>query len=102
MPAIPLKEAIERLAQAIEKASPDDLVEIFAELYPAERLPDVSGTKAAALAAKLAQRVRTGVAPEDAVDLWNVIFSAGPNVHFDEEDGTLRPTDRELRYAGDS
>jgi hypothetical protein len=100
MPAIPLKEAIERLAQAVEKAAPEDLIEIFAELHPAKPLPDLSGTKAAALAKELALLIRTGIEPEEAVDLWNVVFPEGANFYYDEEDGTLRQTEREVRYAG--
>jgi hypothetical protein len=99
MPAISMKEAVERLAQAVEKAAPDDLIEIFAELFPAEGLPDVSGAQAAALAKQLAERVRTGIEPEEVVDLWNVVFPADRNVSYDEEEGTLRQAERELRCA---
>jgi len=100
MPPIPLNDAIERLAQAVEVATPDDLVEMFAELYPEKPVPDISETKAAGFAQNLAQYVRTGIAPEEVVDLWNVVFSAGRNVYYNEEDGTLRPNSRELGYAG--
>src|SRR5581483_5722242 len=58
MTAIPLKDAIERLAKAVEQAGTDDLREIFAELYPAKSLPDVSDANGPALAKELARHVR--------------------------------------------
>src|SRR5436190_1892497 len=46
MPAIKQSEAIEKLALAAESASSaDDLVEIYAELFPGRWLPDVAGAK---------------------------------------------------------
>ncbi len=98
MRAIPLKDAIERLATATEKAGPDDLVEIYAELYPAAELPASGATQG--LAEGLALRIRMGIEPEEVADLWNVVFPDGPNFYYDEEDGGLRQQERGLRYAG--
>jgi len=98
MKPIPLKDAVEQLAQAVEKAPPDELVEYYAELFPAQKTrPDVSGDKAAGLAQDLAQRVRNGIEPEEVVDLWNVVFPVVQRVYYDEEDATLRPAHRVLR-----
>src|SRR5581483_2564983 len=99
MTAIPLKDAIERLAKAVEQAGTDDLREIFAELYPAKSLPDVSDANGPALAKELARHVRRGIEPEEAVDLWNVVFPTDRHVYYDEEDQTLRHNESELRYA---
>lgn len=99
MPAIPLKEAVERLAKAVEQSGSDDLVEIYGELYPAHSRPDVSGTKAALLATELAAHVRKGIEPEEVVDLWNVIFPADRRVYYDEEERVLRYDERQLKYA---
>lgn len=99
MPAIPLKDAMEQLALAVEKAAPEDLVEIFAELFPAKSPPDVSETKSAAVALELARHIRTGIEPEEVVDLWNVVFPSARNVYYDEEDRALRQDEQELRYA---
>jgi hypothetical protein len=99
MPAIPTKEAVEQLAKAVEKSSPDDLVQIYTELHPANPLPDVTGPKAELLAKELAAHIRAGIEPEEVVDLWNVVFPADRNVCYDEEDDVLRLSERRLNYA---
>jgi hypothetical protein len=98
MPVIPIKEAAERLAKAAEKASADDLVQIYTELHPANPLPDVTGAKAERLAKELAARIRAGIEPEQIVDLWRVVFPADRNVYYDEEDDVLRHRERRLEY----
>jgi hypothetical protein len=99
MSAIPMKEAVERLAKAVEKASSDDLAQIYTELHPENPLPDVTGTKAQQLAKDLAAHIRAGIEPEEVVDLWNVVFPADRNVCYDEEDDVLRHNERRLKCA---
>lgn len=99
MSPIPLKEAIERLAQAVEKACPDDLGQIYTELHPENPLPDVTGAKAEPLAKELAAHIRAGIEPEEVVDLWNVVFSKSGRVYYDEEDDVLRQRERRVEYA---
>ena len=99
MPPIPKDEAVERLAKAVEKASSDDLLQVFTELYPAKPLPDASGSKAKLLAMKLAAHIRNEIEPEEIVDLWSVIFPEDRNVYWDEEDDALRHRDSRLNYA---
>ncbi|MCI0380454.1 MAG: hypothetical protein L0215_22950 [Gemmataceae bacterium] len=94
MPAIRRMEALERLAKAVEKASADDLVEVFAELFPAKAIP-----LAGPVARELAQHIRTSLEPEEVVDLWNVVFPADRNVYYDEESEALCYDEKELRYA---
>jgi hypothetical protein len=100
MPAIPLEDAVEQLAQAVEKATPEDLLVIFTELFPTKPLPDVSSASSAAVAAELARHIRTGVEPEEVVDLWNLVYPSARNVYYDEEDRSLRQNERGIRYAG--
>jgi hypothetical protein len=100
MPAIKKSEAIEKLALAAESAcSADYLVEIYAELFPGRGLPDVAGGKAKALAVELARHIRTGIEPEEVVDLWNVIFPADRNVNYDEEHEVVRYNEEVPWYA---
>jgi hypothetical protein len=99
MPAIPMKEAVERLARAVEEASSEDLVQYYAELYPEKPLPDVSGVNAAVLATVMAAHIREGIEPEEVVDLWYVIFPTSRNVCYDVEDGTLRYNEMRLNYV---
>ena len=99
MPAIPKNEAVERLAKAVEKASSEDLVEIYAELYPEKLELDIASTNAALLAKEIAAHIREGIEPEEVVDLWNVVFPTDRDVYYDEEDDTLRYNERRLKYA---
>ena len=96
MPAIPKKEATERLARAIEKAPGDDLSEVYAELFPTKAPPQ---PLPADFARNIAAHVRSGIEPEEIVDLWNVVFPADHNVYYDEEDDVLRYNEPELRYV---
>ena len=99
MPTIPMKEAVERLAKAVEKASSDDLAQIYTELHPENPIPEVTATNAEHLANDLAAQIRAGIEPEEVVDLWNVVFPADRNVCYDEEDDVLRYNERQLKYA---
>lgn len=99
MPALLKSEAVERLACAVEGASSDDLVEIYAELFPATPIPETTGANGQALAQRLAAHVRTSLEPEEVVDLWNVVFPSDRNVSYDEEEGVLKYNEKELRYA---
>jgi hypothetical protein len=95
MPTIPKREAADRLARAVERASSDDLTVIFGELYPTKPLP-AGGPRAADLAA----HIREDLEPEELVDLWNVVFPTHHDVFFDEEEEALRYNDNQLRFAG--
>jgi exosome complex RNA-binding protein Rrp42 (RNase PH superfamily) len=99
MYTIPKAEAIERLARAVEKASTEDLIEIYAELFPVAPRLDATGPKFAEIAVEMARHIRSEIEPEEMVDLWNVVFPAARNVYYDEIDDTLRYIERDLRYA---
>ncbi len=96
---IPTKEAIERLAKAVEKASPDDLAQVYTEFYPEKPLPHVTGDAAKKLATELVARIRGGLEPDEVVDLWHVVFTANGRVYYDEEDDALRHREERPRYA---
>jgi hypothetical protein len=98
MSPIPVKDAVERLAKVVEKASSDDLVQFYNELHPANRLPAVNGMKAKQLAKELSAQIRAGIEPEEIVDLWHVVF---PTVHvrYEEEHDVLRHIERQSSYA---
>lgn len=93
MPALSTGEAAERLAQGIEQAKPAVLKEIYAELFPEKP------AAGAPSAVDLAQHVRSGLAAEELVDLWNVIFPADRNVWYDEEDEKLRFNEETFGYS---
>jgi len=97
MPAIRKSEAMEKLARALEAASSEDLVDIYAELFPEKALPSASAVKA--LVGEMALYVRTTIEPEELVDLWNVVFPTDRNVYYDEVDGVVIYNQEEPWYA---
>ena len=98
MPTIRRSEAAEKLAVAVEAASPDDLLEIYAELFPERDRPH--GRASDALLGEITSYVRTKIEPEEIVDLWNVVFPADRNVYYDEEEGVVVYNQEEPWYAG--
>ncbi len=84
MPAISRDEAAEKLAQCVEQAKLSDLVEIYSELFPEKPPPVVP------VASDLANHIRGGLAVEELVDLWNVVFPEDHDVWYDETDRTIR------------
>jgi hypothetical protein len=99
MSAIRKSEAIEKLARAVEAAASDTLADIYTEVFPERQAPEVAGAKGKAVADDLARHIRNGLAPEEIVDLWNVVFPADRHVHYDEEEGIIRYNEGEAWYA---
>jgi len=97
MPAISIKDARKRLAQFIVTSEPADLVEVCAELFPAQPLPDANAAKNRRN--YLVTYVAT-IEPEEVAGLWNVVFPEGPNFYYDEEERALLQPERRVRYAG--
>jgi hypothetical protein len=90
MPAISANEAAEKLAQAVEQASANQLPEIYFELFPEMRPSEKAGPPEKPVASQLAKHIRGGLEPEEIVDLWNVVFPSDKNVHYDEEECLVR------------
>ncbi|MFI5454063.1 MAG: hypothetical protein ACHRXM_01290 [Isosphaerales bacterium] len=93
MPALSEAEATERLAKAVEKASADELVEIYDELFPRGPSPP------SPVVGEIVSHIRHGLAPEEIVDLWNVVFPKDRNVWYDEEEKVILYNEEQLRYA---
>jgi hypothetical protein len=93
MPAITTREAKEKLATAVSQARPEVLREIFGELFPTESSPD------SPIADELARHVRNGLAPEEVVDLWNVVFPDDHNVWYNEETDEILYNQEVVGYA---
>lgn len=93
MPTISTNEAAERLAKVVEKERPIILSEIYAELFPEKPAAE------AISAADLAQYVRSGLAAEELVSLWNVVFPADRNVWYNEVDEKIYYNEEAFGYA---
>lgn len=93
MPVLSTIEAADRLAKVVETSAPAILWEISAELFPKEsEVPTLS-------AIDLAKHVRSGLAAEELVDLWNVVFPADRNVWYDEEGEMIHYNEELVGYA---
>lgn len=86
-------EAMERLAERVERAKPNILAEIFAEIFP--QSPSVRPPSAS----ELARHIRDGLQAEEIVDLWNVVFPSDRNVWYDEETDLLHRDDETADYV---
>ena len=92
MPSVTMTEAAEKLAAGVEKARPSDLGEIYAELFPEKPSPVPP-------VADIACHVRSGLAAEELVDLWNVVFPRHRNVRYDEETKAIHYNEELLEFA---
>lgn len=94
MPAIPTKDAVEKLATSVATVSIGELGEIYLEIFPERSLPAELNRNA------LAQHIREELAAEEVVDLWNVIFPVDRNVWYDEDADTIHYNEEMADYAG--
>ena len=98
MPAIPKREAVDKLARIVETASCNDLADVYAEIFPDK--PRLRPADAEERRGESVEYVRTKMEPEEMVDLWNVVFPAHRNVYYDDADGLLCYDQEEPWYAG--
>jgi hypothetical protein len=86
MATITKQQAVTELIRAVEVAAPDDLVEIYYELFP-----DARGVEAEAqsdpsvLLGRIRARFAKGLEGEEVLDLWNVIYPKARTTWYDEE-----------------
>ena len=92
MPALSTNEAAERLAEIVEKAKPAALAEFYAELFPEKPVAALPS------AAHLAQHIRSGLEPEEIVDLWNVVFPEDRHVWYNEETDAIHYNEEMVGY----
>jgi hypothetical protein len=93
MPAISEAEAAEKLAKGVETAKASHLPEIYSELFPERPSPT------RVVASDLAEHIRSGLEPEEIVDLWNVVFPEDRHVWYDEEAKEIRYNEEMVGYA---
>ena len=94
MATLSTNEAVEQLAKVAEKADPTLLQDIYGELFPAKPVPtQLSATE-------LAHHIRTGLVPEEIVDLWNAFTPTNRRVWYNEVDNQLYYNEETFGYAG--
>ena len=90
METIPKQQAVNLLSQAVQEAHPDDLVEIYNELFPEDPTSeDEVNENPSALVQKIVAHIDSGLEVEEVLDLWNVMFPKHRKVWFDEEEGLI-------------
>ncbi len=90
MPTLEKQEAIEKLIQAVQGMSLDDLLDFHNELFP-EKPESELDPKAgvAAVRKKVMDYLGRGLEVEEILDLWNVAFPEAWSVSYDDETDTI-------------
>ena len=90
MATITKQQAVDRLTQAVGKAHPDDLVEIYNELFPEKpTTEDKANEHPSGLVERIVAHIASGLEVEEILDLWNVVFPTQRRVWFDEDEGLI-------------
>jgi hypothetical protein len=89
-----MAEVAERLARAVEKASPEDLEVFHDEMFPYQPIPSPVPAET------LVRYLRDELEPSSAVDIWHVVFPQDRNIWYDEEEEVLHVNGEPLRYLG--
>jgi hypothetical protein len=90
MATITQRQAVERLTEAVGKATPDDLVEIYNELFPGKPTERGEATQdPSILVKKIVAHIDKGLEVEEILDLRYVILPNHRRVWFDEEEGLI-------------
>jgi hypothetical protein len=89
MPTLAKREAIEKLAQAVQGMSRDDLLDFHNELPEKPELEIDSKNGLATIRKKIANYLSRGLEVEEILDLWNVAFPEAWNVSYVDETDTI-------------
>jgi len=90
MATITMTQAVARLTQAVALARPDDLAEIFNELFPERPTTEDEATAdPSSLRKKVLAHIDRGLEVQEILDLWHVIFPMHRRVWFDEDEGVI-------------
>lgn len=87
MPVISKEQAVERMTGQVEQFAPDELLEVYNELFPKERRTgaEVNGNLAP-LVKRLVGYINDEQPIDELIDLWRLIFTTRyRNVGYDEE-----------------
>ena len=100
MATITKQLAVDRVAQAVKEAHPDDLVEIYNELFPENpTTKDAANKNSSALLKKIVAHIDGGLEVEEILDLWHVIFPKHRAVWFDEDECLLHYAEKIERVS---
>jgi hypothetical protein len=100
MPAIKKDQAISKLTKAIHALQPDDIADVYNELFP--EIPcDANSVKKdlRRFQKEVFDHIDKGLEVEEILGLWRVVFPQDRRVQFNEETDELTYKDQEFLYA---
>jgi hypothetical protein len=94
MAEIARDQAVQRLVHEVASLRPDDLAEVYNELFPSQPATEEQARQdRSRLLDRIAEHIRRGLQPEEIVALWHLIFPRNWMVHFDDETNTIQYRD---------
>src|SRR5436189_5519180 len=90
MPEIARDEAVQKLVREFADMQPDDLAEVYNELFPVQRTTESQARlNRARLMDRITAHVNQGLEDQEILDLWHVVFPRNRHVAYDDETNTL-------------
>jgi len=101
MPEVSRDEAIDLLAKAIANGfAVDELLEIHDDLFPDNPYPEGNARKdPLPLIKQLTEYVHSGLAIDELVALWNLVFTHHRDVWYNEEEDSIHYSDEAEAFS---
>jgi hypothetical protein len=82
------EQAVDLLTKQVEEHfGVDELLEVHNEIFPNEPFTeDEANEDCSPLVERIVDRLKSGLEPEEIVEVWSVIFPRHRNVWYDEEE----------------
>jgi hypothetical protein len=94
MAEIARDQAVQNLTLEIASLRPDDLVEVYNELFPSQPATEHEAKQdRSRLLDRITEHIRRGLHPEEIVALWHLVFPKNWKVHYDDETNTIQYRD---------
>ena len=90
MPEVALADAVRTLTEKVREMDLADLRDAHNELFPETPIPPIDpSSQGAGVRQKVLAYLAGGVAVEEILDLWSVVFPEAWNAYYDDETGTI-------------
>lgn len=90
MPEMAREQAVQRLVRELPSMRPDDLAEVYNELFPSQPTTEEQARQGRnRLLGQINDHISRGLHAEEIVGLWNVVFPKERHVSYDEENDTF-------------
>lgn len=83
-------QAVQKLVQEVPSLRPDDLAEVFNELFPTQPTTEQEAKKnRTRLLDRVTEHIRRGLQAEEIVALWPLVFPTHWNVVYNDETNSI-------------